>query len=564
MSNRDTLLNEFQHPLTKDQQVWWAAMWEKQQEWRTEAEIDERRQVELKRRLAVEPDIERGIYPFKGMKLSRADVEWLLVQENEQGSTDGKQERRRLDLRGADLAHVNLSHLPLTYMCGSLSLDEGLHATAEQGEAASVDLTYADLTGAHLEMADLSGAKLDHALLLEAHLTGADLGMASLKQAILVGAHCESVIFTSAIIEQGLLIDVHLERANLRGAVLSGSNLLSAHLEGARMHGAYLENANLSYVHLEGKEMSREDLARIRTWQPNFPGKIPAADLRDAYFNLTTQLNKANLGDKTYGFIAAADLHWNNVNLSVIKWRQVEQLGDEYWLTHNLQRDFSQDDMDEGTRNERIRQRLTYQAALLRRAGGVSDAVMEYVERSASLRNKVSSGSVQGLRDAAITAQQGGREQYQQAVRANRQLMVALQVQGLSEEAAYFGYRAQVLQRRVLKMSGLKSLGPYLFSLFLDKLAGYGYRPQRTLVIYLVMIFLFACVYFSVGFYLGPHIPVVTSLVLSVTAFHGRGLVPSGILLSVPMTILGAVEAVIGLVIEISFIATFTRRFFGN
>jgi hypothetical protein len=42
-------------------------------------EIDPKRQAKLAQCQAITPDIEQGIYPFKGMKLSRADVEWLLV-----------------------------------------------------------------------------------------------------------------------------------------------------------------------------------------------------------------------------------------------------------------------------------------------------------------------------------------------------------------------------------------------------------------------------------------------------------------------------------------------------
>jgi len=47
--------------------------------WCTEPEIDIKRQQELERCRAIVPDIEKGIYPFKGMQLSRADVEWLLA-----------------------------------------------------------------------------------------------------------------------------------------------------------------------------------------------------------------------------------------------------------------------------------------------------------------------------------------------------------------------------------------------------------------------------------------------------------------------------------------------------
>src|SRR5207253_5805196 len=59
-------------------------------------------------------------------------------------------------------------------------------------------------------------------------------------------------------------------------------------------------------------------------------------------------------------------------------------------------------------------------------------------------------------------------EEYEAAVRADRQLAVALRAQGLDEEAARFAYRAQLLQRIVLRRQG--KFGQYLFSLLLDLL----------------------------------------------------------------------------------------------
>ncbi len=52
--------------------------------WRTEPEIDGERQQFLRQRLMIVPDIQQGIYPFKDVRLSRADVEWLLIT-HEQG-----------------------------------------------------------------------------------------------------------------------------------------------------------------------------------------------------------------------------------------------------------------------------------------------------------------------------------------------------------------------------------------------------------------------------------------------------------------------------------------------
>jgi len=51
------------------------------------------------------------------------------------------------------------------------------------------------------------------------------------------------------------------------------------------------------------------------------------------------------------------------------------------------------------------------------------------------------------------------------------------------------------------------------------------------------------------------------------TSFHGRGFFPgleNKASLDNPLVVLAAFEAVVGLFIEISFIATFTQRFFGK
>lgn len=112
--------------------------------------------------------------------------------------------------------------------------------------------------------------------------------------------------------------------------------------------------------------------------------------------------------------------------------------------------------------------------------------------------------------------------------------------------------------------------GRYIFSLFLDILAGYGYRPVRSIAAYLLIIVTFASLYFYFGQGLHPSITPVGAFVFSITSFHGRGffpgLDPNGKLLPLdhPMIVLAASEAVVGLIIEISFIATFTQRYFGK
>jgi hypothetical protein len=145
-----------------------------------------------------------------------------------------------------------------------------------------------------------------------------------------------------------------------------------------------------------------------------------------------------------------------------------------------------------------------------------------------------------------------------------------LRTQGLNEEANRFAYRAQVLQRVVLRRQG--QLGRDLGSWLLDMVAGYGYKPMRSVITYLLVIVGFAAAYFGVtNIGITPFLPTHSTplawyeaLVLSISSFHGRGLFPSALTLGDPIAILAAVEAIIGLLIEITFIATFTQRYFAR
>jgi hypothetical protein len=167
-------------------------------------------------------------------------------------------------------------------------------------------------------------------------------------------------------------------------------------------------------------------------------------------------------------------------------------------------------------------------------------------------------GTSNGKRKSSVTR----LEEYEAAVRANRQLAVALRSQGLDEEAARFAYRAQLLQRIVFRRQG--KFGQYLFSLLLDLLAGYGYRPGRSVIAYLVVIFSFMGLYLLNAHGAAVHLSWDEALVLSVSCFHGRGFFLQNVTLGDAFARLAAAEAVLGLLIEVSFIATFTQRFFGR
>ncbi len=428
-------------PAPDDRDAWkafWAALG---QPWRTEPEIDSNRQAELARCRAIDPDIEQGIYPFSGMKLSRADVEWLLAtHESKHGPIHwSQQEREGIDLRGADLRRVNLQGLPLAGIHGGLIWFRGKPETAEQREAAAV----------HLEEADLSRADLRGANLRFAHLERADLYW------------------------------THLERADLNGAYLVGADLQWAHLERAYLLDAHLEDTDLRRIRLDSAKLENVVLSDGNHVSPQF-----------------------------------ADIQWGNVNLAVVEWSQMKMLGDE----------------------QQARQETR-----------------EGVVKSKAVRLK----------------------EYEQAVRANRQLGTVLQGQGLNEEAARFAYRAQVLQKTVFRIQSLQSgialrkrmqsLGAWLFSWFLFLIAGYGYRPSRSFLAYLLVISGFATVYYLLGHAVGPTLSPLGAFVFSMTSFHGRGFFPgNNISLDNPLTVFAALEALVGLIIEVTFIATLTQRFFNR
>lgn len=436
--------------------------------WRTEPDIDNERQHFLQQRLTLPPNVQQGIYPFKDVRLTRADIEWLLITHQQgQGpivwSEQVQQTREGLDLRGANLQHINLRQLPLACLRGGLTKEEWVTSTLEQRAQAGVHLEHANLSEAHLEGALLRGAFLQGATLRATYL------------------------------EQAVLFHAHLEQTYLREAHLEGANMMYAHLE-----GTYLRKASLN-----------------------------GADLRHATCDNATNLEKVTIFDKKWGCVVLADVLWSDCNLAVIDWQPVIPLGDEA-LAH-----------------------------------------------------------VQAKRTSSPSEKRHALNRAQAAVRAYRQLANAMRAQGMNEEAIPFAYRALRLQRAVLWREVLwgptstlsddsvragmgrqqlhnlwrrtRSAGSFIFSCFLDILAGYGHKPGRSLLFYLLTIAGFAICYLLLG-----HLSLREALIFSVTSFHGRGFFPGPFTLGDNVTALAALEAVVGLLIEISFIATFTQRFFGR
>ncbi len=84
-----THISTLQRPANDDWEAW-ETYWKTQgQPWRRQPEIDEERQRYLIERRSIIPNFETDIFPFKNIKLSRADVEWLLAtHEDGRGPVD--------------------------------------------------------------------------------------------------------------------------------------------------------------------------------------------------------------------------------------------------------------------------------------------------------------------------------------------------------------------------------------------------------------------------------------------------------------------------------------------
>src|SRR5262245_18034220 len=84
-------------------------------------------------------------------------------------------------------------------------------------------------------------------------------------------------------------------------------------------------------------------------------------------------------------------------------------------------------------------------------------------------------------------------EDQEGVIRAYRQLAAQLRAQGMNEVADRFAYRAHVRQRGVFLPRG--RIPQYLGSWIQAILAGYGYRPGRTILAYLAVLAGFTLLY---------------------------------------------------------------------
>ncbi len=202
--------------------------------------------------------------------------------------------------------------------------------------------------------------------------------------------------------EQHLLAAIHFEKADLKGAHLEEAELEYAFFEGADLRHTHMEYANLAGAQMQRVYLDGAYLDGADFWLAHLDEsfiwrtRLTGANLSQVHLQEAHIDHRVVLANEQGVGPRMVDAHLGEVNLASVKWAQVVMLGDEYTARQKEQ------------------------------DGKVKD-------RETRLR------------------------EYEEAVRANRQLAIVLQAQGLNEDSARFAYRAQVLQRKLLWLQGPKN-----------------------------------------------------------------------------------------------------------
>ncbi len=184
-------------------------------------------------------------------------------------------------------------------------------------------------------IADLSGANL-----IEANLTGAVFGPVVMRRADLFRANLSQAqmansILTKANLSSAKLIETDLHRANLTEASFTGADLVTANLSGANLRranlskvkaeGARFESSNLSESNWQGAKLSGANFSRANLKKAD----LSLAQLTNTNFR-NAQLQNANLRNTD---LSLADLRGANLSgadlkgakLAIVKPAQVDQ-----------------------------------------------------------------------------------------------------------------------------------------------------------------------------------------------------------------------------------------------
>ena len=378
--------------------------------------------------------------------------------------------------------------------------------------------TSANLNGINFDDTFLGAAVLLEASLQSASFKKAELVMATLKGANLYGANLEGTNLNGANLYGANLSKVSLVRAYAEGTDFSYAHLDQANLSYGTFNDSVFKGANLSEANLTAALLRRANMENAELYRANLTAtdlgvvKLSGANLSEAILT-----NKSGVGPLVFNTV------WGDALLSNTDWSVVKVTFNEYFA---------------------------------------KQAEVDGVSKDKETRQK----------------------EYKYAAFTNRQLSLKLAEQGLTADAARFSYNYQICYREYLKfsrkvekrkLSKVRICGQWLYSCFLWLLSGYGYKIGRAISWYLGTIITFGFLYWlEMGFntnfnWENPFYAVrdlCYSVVESVNVFHGRG-ISSPIANNFSTWLMYAtasIEAGWALIIEVTFIAVLTQKFFGK
>lgn len=250
---------------------------------------------------------ERGLLALRLQATQRAIAKILTVY-------DGK-------LGAVDLNRIHLGPIPFSPVQFTLVLDQAdlsgmilrgavlskanLQGAQFYGPGAdqrwgTFDDQIADLSGAELKDANLTGAMLSNVRMQRTSLLRSVLNKANLSDAQLVNANLSSAKLIGANLQQTLLENASFTGADLGSANLSRANLKGARLGQARAADAQFRFANLAQSDWKGADLSRADLSQANLRDANLSStqlagtNLSGAQLKNVSFQ-NADLSRANL-----------------------------------------------------------------------------------------------------------------------------------------------------------------------------------------------------------------------------------------------------------------------------
>lgn len=299
LSVRLAVISSKVQPPETDNPGSWITYWKAcGQPWRREPEIGPQRKQYLARLLR---GARTGIAPFKGQRIIRGDIEWLLASfgdlPHEGQSLEMNLSRLRRDLLGADLSRVNWRGLDAAKILAARSsahsqeprvsqvegngssarehrnqnrdpvvtqdestqltqtafqLDEKLQSTTRQDS----NMTVTDKRAPDPEVVEFMATyALGERDFYRRKLRGKDLRGVNLSRVDLSEAELAGVDLRFANLTSACLVKANLASARLAGAILRDADFQYANLDGADLSSADLERADLSYANLAGANL---------------------------------------------------------------------------------------------------------------------------------------------------------------------------------------------------------------------------------------------------------------------------------------------------------------------